>query len=358
MAELVIDIEKLRYNINYISKYIASNNLELVGVLKGIHAFPDIIQEFLKGGIAKIGISRFEIARQAFIHFGVKPMCITLPSIHQTKEVINLFSSSLNSEIETIKALGQTAKERSLTHDIILMVDVGDLREGIMPENICKIVEEILNIKNSGLKINGIGSNWGCCSGLLPDKDNLMILPSLADDIESRFGIEIETVSVGGSILLEWMKHNELPEKMNQIRIGEAIILGNIPTINRIDKDLYQDVFMIKSELLEVKEKPSFPKGETGFNAFGKKLSLKNKGIRKRAIVNFGAVDTNPAEINSVHDNVDIITFNTDYTVIDVSDCQTKFKAGDSMLFSLNYNSLTHSLMSPFTTIKLADKNG
>ena len=352
MAQLIVDIEKLKYNIDYISKYAVAKQLELVGVVKGISAFPEVIEEFSKGGVTKIGISRLETAKWALDNLGLRSICMTLPSIKNSKEIVKMFSLSLNSELEVIKALGKAAQEQSIIHDILLMVDVGDLREGIMPDNVLNIVKEILNIKSSGIKIKGIGANWGCCCGLLPDRDNLMILPSLADDIESKFGIKLDTVSVGGSILLEWMKHNELPEKINQIRIGEAIMLGNIPTINKIEPNLNQNIFLLKGEVLEIKEKPSFPKGEIGFNALGHKLFLEDKGVRKRAIVNIGAVDTNPAEIKSIHKNAEIITFNTDYTIIDVSDCEIAFKPGDTMLFSLNYNSLTQCLMSPFTTIE------
>ncbi|WP_022665977.1 alanine racemase [Desulfospira joergensenii] len=355
MAQLLIDTHKLRHNIKYVLEIADQAQTELVGVLKGVNSFPTLFELFKENGIRRIGVSRMETARKIKEKTGIKPISIALPQISMADEIVALFSSSLNSEIDTIFALGEAASRQSIVHDIILMVDVGDLREGVLPDDVLKTVGQILDRNHPGLALKGIGANWGCGCGLIPDGKNIQVLAGLANDIENRFGLPAQTVSIGGSLLLDWMENNRLPRRINQIRVGEAILLGNIPTINKPHPGLFQDVFRLRGELLEIKEKPSCPSGRAGFNALGKKTPIKDIGIRQRAIVNIGVTDTDVSEIQPLKRGVQVVCSNSDCAILDVTDEMAGYKPGDVLEFSLNYSSLSLCLMSPFIRIKLTN---
>ena len=353
MSDLFIDLFKLRHNINKIREVCLAKKLELIGVVKGCYTFSPIIQAFQKEGIGTLGMSRIQVGIEASVYLNNRPLLITLPSQNEAQSVVRYFRSSLNSEITTIKALAHAAKQQSRHHGIILMVDNGDLREGVRPEKVLETARKIIEINSSHITLEGLGANLGCASGTLPSEENIRLLDELAGDIEKRQGLPIETISIGGSLMFEWLERYPLPPRINQIRAGEIILLGNIPTYNIKHPDLYDDVFILKGEVLEVQEKPSIPPGDTGLDAFGKKQTFKNKGLRKRAILNFGIVDTVPDGLHCRYKNVDIITCNSDYTIADVTDCEVPLKTGDRIEFTMNYNAMVQALLSPFVRIIL-----
>lgn len=353
MSDLLIDLFKLRHNINTMRQICLAHQLELIGVVKGCYTFSPIIQAFQKEGIGTLGMSRIQVGIEASVYLNNRPILITLPSQNEAQSVVRYFQASLNSEVATIKALADAAEQQSRHHGIILMVDTGDLREGVMPEEVLETVRKLVEIKSPNIHLQGLGANLGCASGTLPSEENLNILDQLAVEVERVIGLPIETISVGGSLMFEWIARHRLPSRINQIRAGEIILLGNIPTYNIKHPDLYDDVFLLRGEVLEIQEKPSIPQGDTGLDAFGERKIFKDRGIRKRAILNFGIVDTAPDGLYCKYKNVDIVTSNSDYTIADVTDCSLSLKTGDRIEFTMNYNAMIQSLLSPFVRIIL-----
>lgn len=352
MAELIVNLSKLRHNIRHTYNYCSSKGLELIGVIKGAYAFHPIINEFQEGGIRTIGMSKASLVSRWIEYLAEKPILISLPSLKELDLVTRNFKASLISEIDVIKALAVSAEKNSQTHGIILMVDNGDLREGVMPEDVIGVAQSILTMNNRHLKFLGLGANLGCCSGTLPDSENISQLEELALEIETRLGHRIETVSIGGSVMLDWMEHNELPSRINQIRIGESILLGNIPSVNRKHPDLFDDVFIFRSDILELKEKPSKPPGRQGKDALGHEPRIVDRGIRKRGLLNFGLVDTDPSGLVACAENIEVINYNADYTVVDVTECEQNLRPGHVLEFKMNYRSMLQSFLSPFIKIK------
>jgi len=349
MAQLFIDLGKLNYNIHYVDNLCDQKGLELIAVVKGCFAYMPIIETFQNAGIKIFGISNPSVVIKNLHYMNHRPMMIAVPSARESDIVTRCFKSSLNSEITTIQALGLASDKNNCYHEIILMVDNGDLREGVMPEDVLNTVRKILKIRSKRLKFCGLGANLGCCSGTLPDKQNLNLLQELALDVEKKLGCEIKTVSMGGSVLLEWMKNNDLPSKINQVRMGEAILLGNIPTVNKKHEDLFSDVFTFIGEILEIKEKPSVPSGRQGLDAFGRVPQFKDRGIRRRAILNFGFSSTEPSGLTSRVKGIEIINSNSDYAIADVTDCKERLSVGDILEFDLNYSAMMRVFLSPYT---------
>ena len=348
MPDLIVDLEKLKHNIQYLKSFCDRKRVELVGVVKSCESSLPVIQLFQRSGVASLGISNLLTARELHPHFNERPLLVAIPSAREAGAVVSYCQSSLNSELETIKALAEAAERAEVTHDVLLMIDVGDLREGVMPEDALKTVRKILELGSPHIRVSGIGANLACCSGTLPSSENVSLLHGLALDIEKGLGCPIEKVSLGGSVMLDWMESHSLPARINQLRVGEAILLGTIPGVDKKHKDLLDDAFLFAGTVLEVKTKPSVPVGEVGKDAFGLKPRFEDKGLRKRAIVNLGAIHTTPRCLIPAQDKVQFVNSNSNYSIYDVTDCPQDFRPGDTMEFKLTYSSLVQGLLSPY----------
>ncbi len=358
MEKVSIDLAKLRYNARWTRRFCANRGLELIGVVKGCHGHPAVIDVFQESGIETLGLSRTSVAKAAAPRLRNKPALISFHGTSEACVIPRHFKTSFNSELSSIRALAAAADFSGYDHEIILMVEVGDLREGVMPEDVLGVVRQILEIKSKRLHFGGLGANLGCCSGTLPDSRNLMLLQELAIDIETRLGQEVRTVSVGGTILMDWLEKNKAPSKINQIRIGEAILMGANQTADKSIDYLYSDVFTLKGEILELKEKPSKPAGSQGLDAFGRVPVFKDRGIRKRAIVNFGVLDTDPSAVIPRDKNIEIINSNSEYTIIDVTGCEPPLRKGDILEFDMGYGAMARAFISPYVDIRVLDTEG
>ena len=351
MAELVIDISKLRHNIHYVRNYCEAKQLELVVVLKGAFSVSAVIQEFLLAGVHTFGISDLMMAKKCSQYQMNTPVFIKLPSIREAPAVVQYCGASVNSELRVVQALARAAREKATSHGIILMVDLGDQREGVMPEETLSTVEAILDAGKENLDFLGIGTNLGCCAGALPEDSMIRVLDELALEIERRFGAGPRVVSVGGSVMLDWMQHHELPRRVNQIRLGEVMLLGNIPGVNEKHANLHDDVFIFRTDVLEVKDKLIQKPVCQGKDALGYDPKITCSGIRKRALLNFGISNTDPSGLETELANCEIVAYNSNYTIVDCSDCDTDLKPGDVLEFKMNYRSLLQSCISPFVTV-------
>ncbi|MBC8440575.1 MAG: alanine racemase [Deltaproteobacteria bacterium] len=357
MAQLTIDIKKLKHNIQFLVQHCNNFGLKITGILKGSGLNPIIIHEMISNGIDNVGFSNLPVNNTYEKVFPQKPVFISLPSIHNLSNIIQYFGTSFNSEISVIKKINEVLIEEDRSHNIILMVDTGDLREGVLPENVVDIVKQIHEIKNLRLDFSGIGANLGCCAGMIPNEQNINILQELAIQIETQLSLPVKTISIGGSVMLDWLETSRLPDKINQIRLGEAIFLGNIPTIDKKHKDLHDDVLIFRSDVLETSEKRIDQPKNIGKNAFGYKPEFLHTGVRKRAIMNFGICDTYPEGLQPVGDGLEIVCVNSNYTIIDFTNSREDLKPGDFVEFKMNYMSMHQSFISPFTSIIYKQKS-
>ena len=353
MAELIVNLSKLRHNIHVVQQLCARKGIELMAVAKGCSGFPPLLRTFQECGVASIGFSRVADASEVAPYLSDRLCFISLPSPGLSEVIVRYFGSSLHSEMVTIRALADAAERHSLVHGIILMVDIGDLREGVMPEDVVPAVRSVLELKSPFIDFLGIGATLGCCSGTLPDDQNLWLLQELALDIERRIGCRVKTVSVGGSIIIPWIENGSLPSRVNQVRIGEAILLGNIPTIDQRHGALSQGVFVLRGTVLEAKVKPSRPQSRQGRDVCGQQLILADLGPRLRCILDFGIIDTYPWGLIPVSDGLELVNSNSDYTIMDATAVKRELRPGDKVDFCLNYHALVRAFQARHLEVTL-----
>lgn len=350
MGQLIVDMEKLKHNIRYLIEFCRKRDIEMAGILKGPGFNQHIIQEFLSNGVDTIGFGRLPLDGGSIDFSGKNTVFISLPSMQDIERIVQVFDVSYHSQLFAIKHLNDHLIDQNRFHKIVLMVDTGDLREGVLPEDVLCFVRKIHEIKNKKFKFSGIAANLGCCAGILPTRENLAIMQELTLDIEAMLGIHLETVSMGGSLMVDWMKNQTLPKRINQLRLGEAVFLGHISTYDYKHASLHDDVLIFKSDVLETSEKKIHPPANPGKNALGVKAEFTHTGIRKRAILNFGVSDTYPEGLTPIDESLKIVSVNSNYTIVDFTDSRQDLKLGDFVEFKMNYHAMLQCFVSPFTS--------
>jgi predicted amino acid racemase len=333
--------------------YCEKNGIEVMGITKGVCAFEPVVKTMLDGGVKKLGDSRLQnikVLREAGI--SVPIYLIRIPMLSEVRDVVHLADGSLNSEIEVVKALSQETRALGRTHKVILMVDVGDLREGIMPEEVLEVVEQIISLE--GIEFEGLGTNVGCYGGVLPSFENTKLLVDLAADIGKKYGIKVKTLSGGSTATLALLEKGNLPPGVNQFRVGEAILLGT-DTINcRKVPGTLQSTMKLKTEVIEVKVKPSYPIGEVGRDAFGNVPVFEDKGPMKRVIVALGKQDCRVEGLIPLDKSMEILGASSDHLLIDVTK-SGDIKVGDIIEFDLSYGAMLSLMTSRYVDKVIID---
>jgi len=336
---LEIDLDKIADNTSRVVNICRKKGIDVLGVTKGFSADHQIVEAMRTGGIEGLADARMEnIVELRNRKFHDPITLLRIPRLSNVENVVRYADASINSEIEVIEALAAAANGLGKIHDIILMVDVGDLREGIMQENVLGTVERVHNL--SGVSVVGLGTNMGCFGGVLPSVDNLNLLVELKDLVEKYTGNRLNILSGGGTSTLLLVENNMIPEGINQLRIGEGILLGTDTTNNRKIPWLYHDAFLLRAEVIEVKEKPSMPIGEIGMDAFGNIPHFVDTGIRKRAILALGKQDVYIEGMYPLDKSYKILGASSDHTIIDITEGHNGIKVGDEIEFGLTYAGL------------------
>lgn len=244
-------------------------------------------------------------------------------------------------------------KKQNKIHKILLMIDLGDLREGIFFKNedeVYETVEEILKLQN--IELFGLGVNLTCYGAVIPKNDNLSILVDIGRKIEKKFNIKLQMISGGNSSSIYLIGNKELPEGINNLRVGEAFLLGGETAYSQPLDGFYDDAFTIEAEIIELKEKQSVPIGETGVDAFGNKPVYEDRGIIKRAIIAVGRQDVDPDALHPIDSKIDILGASSDHLILDLSKSDRQYKVGDVINFKLSYSSLLKATTSGYVSRK------
>ncbi|MFA5523553.1 MAG: ornithine racemase Orr [Tissierellales bacterium] len=342
-----ITLDKLRHNAKRLIGLCNKNGIKVAAVTKVFCGMPEIAKILVESGASVLADSRIEnLKRMQSIE--VPKLLLRLPMISQANQVVEFADISLNSELETIKSLSQMAIDKLKVHNIILMIDLGDLREGIIDEEeVLSTVREILKLE--GINLLGIGTNLTCYGGVIPKQENLRHLVSLREKIEKEFTLKLEVVSGGNSSSLYLLEGEVgIPKGINQLRLGESIVLGRETAYGDIIHDTYEDCFRLVVEIIEIKHKPSMPIGEIGMDAFGNKPVFQDKGIRKRAICAVGKQDVSIENIVPEDKKITIFGGSSDHLIIDVTDSLKNYKVGSKVYFKLNYGGILSTSTSEY----------
>ena len=264
----------------------------------------------------------------------------------ELKELVEYVDISLNSELETIKQINVEASLANKIHKIILMFDLGDLREGII--NRKEFIETacFIESKLDHIHLYGIGTNLGCYGSIKPTNSNLNRLIEIAKEIESQINRELDVISGGSTTSYSLVINDQIPKRINHLRIGEGMLLAkDLDQFWGLDmSSFFQDSFILNAQIVELKDKPSFPTGEKIIDTFGNVPIYKDIGIRKRAILAIGNQDFgfHHDKLIPVDNNITIIGGSFDHLIIDLQECKNSYQIGDIIAFELFYPSMVY----------------
>ena len=333
---LIIDKKKFRHNLRTMLDKAHENGLSVMAVSKVFCADTNLVDIMIEEEVDYIADSRIQNLKE--IPPVLPKVLLRLPMYSEAAMVVQYSDISLNSELEVIQELNNQAYHQNKKHGVIIMIDLGDLREGIFDEKeLYYVIKETLELEYIELK--GIGVNLTCYGGVIPTPEILEKLVNYKTEIEKKFDIKLEIISGGNSSNIELMLEGKIPFGINNIRLGEAIVLGRETAYGNGIEGLYNDVFALEAEVIEVKQKPSMPIGEIGMNAFGKTPEFEDKGNILRAIIGIGKQDVDHNELIPV-DTITALGSSSDHIILDVTDGYNSYNIGDPVLFNLTYGSV------------------
>lgn len=349
---LVMDIEKLRSNIDAVAEIASGRGgCSLMIVTKALCADEKIVGMIAAHpAVSYIADSRIQnIKKNSDIirAEGKESVLLRLPMASEIEDVVKYADISFNSELATVEMLDEEAGRQGRIHKVVLMVDVGDLREGIFFKNEEEILETARRINDmKNVELFGLGVNLTCYGAIIPKYDNLSTLCGIAEKIEAAVGVKLSMISGGNSSSIYLVDKGELPERINNLRLGEAFLLGNDTAYGTRLPGTADDAITVEAQIIELKEKPSLPIGEVGVDAFGQKPYYEDRGIIKRAILAIGQQDMDRDSMYPVDDRIDVLGASSDHMLLDVT--KADYKVGDIVTFKLGYGSVLKAATSPY----------
>lgn len=349
---LTIALDKIAHNARTITGLCRDHGITVTGVTKGVCGQPQIAMAMLRGGVGGIGESRLEnIARLRAAGVGAPMMQLRLPPLSGAGEIVAGTDISLNSELSVLAALSEAAQSRGRVHEVIVMVDLGDLREGVMPGALPELVEKALRLP--GIRIVGLGTNLTCLSGVVPSADNMARLVDLAETVERDFGAPLRWISGVNSSGLDLIAAGRMPGRVNHARIGEAILLGHETIHRKAWPDTFQDAFVLHAEILELQVKTPAPPGLRGQDAFGRTPAAEDRGTRLRALLNIGRADLGAGALAPLDPGISVLGTSSDYLAVEVGDAAGALRVGGELRFVPNYGALLAAMTSEYVKKRL-----
>jgi len=348
-----IDLQKIYENSRRALASCRAHGVEPVGVTKVCCAEPAVAETMVQAGFTMLADSRLDNLER-IAHINVPKMLLRLPMVSEAERAVQLADVSLISEKRTAEALSAAAMRQNKQHGVILMMELGDLREGCADE---AAVFELakLCISLEGLDLQGIGGNLICYGGAMPSVENQGQLITLRDRLENQLGIKLPVVSGGNSAVENIMTRGKLPNGVNQLRIG-AMIHAGIGLMDEPIKGYHTDAYVIHAEVIERNRKPTMPYGELGTDAFGQKRDWIDYGEIERAIVAIGRADCDLESLTPVDAGVKVLGASSDHLIVDLSRSKQKYMVGDKVSFYAGYVSILRACMSRYVKVNFKNR--
>ena len=355
MAFIEMDAEKLKYNYEFLDNLFKINNIKWAVVSKVLCGNKLFLTELLKLGIKQICDSRLtNLKNIKLINDKIETIYIKPPSKGEIANIVKFADISVNTEISTIKALSKAAKKLKKVHKIFIMIEMGELREGVLRNEFIQFYEKVFKLEN--IEVVGIGTNFSCLYGVLPNADKLIQLSLYEQLIEAKFDRIITFVSGGSSVVIPLILSNILPKGINHFRVGETLFLGTDLYHDKLIDGMEYDIFKLYAEIIELTEKPIIPSGELGTNVEGKGFEFNINEIGEqsyRAIVNLGLLDVDEKHIWPSDKTIEFVGASSDMIVIDLKNNPNNYKVGDLLEFKMDYMGILRLMNSKYIEKKV-----
>lgn len=339
MAYLTLNKTKLRTNFEFLKKLFDGKSISWGVVSKLLCGNRTFLQELINLGVREIHDSRISnLAMVKKINPDVQTVYIKPVSKRNVGKMVEFADVSLNSELDTIHWISEEAVRQEKKHKIIIMVETGDLREGVMGEQLVEFYSQIFQLPN--IEVIGLGTNLNCLNGVMPSTDKLIQLSLYKQIIELKFNKKIPWVSAGTSVTIPLILNHQLPLGINHFRVGETLYFGLDLFEEKIIDGMKGDVFELHAEIIEMQEKPMLPVGNLAANPQGEIAEIDTELYGKssfRAILDIGLLDVDPKYLIPKDQSFEILGASSDMIIINLGENPEEYKVGDTLNFELKY---------------------
>ncbi len=355
MAYLTFDTDKLQHNHQFLDEIFQEHNIQWDVVTKMLCGNDIYLEQVKDLGFQTFHDARLHNLKAIKNQFpGIKTGLIKIPPPDRIPDTVRYADLSLNTELPTLKALSREALKQDKQHEVIVMVELGDLREGVMPDDLVDFVKEGRQL--SGINITGLGVSLNCLHGVLPTKEKLQELIDHRDRLEKELDIELPVVSGGSSVMIPLFFEDQIPEGITHFRVGETLYFGNNLITGEPIEGMKQNSIRLHGSIIELKKKPLVPWGELGMNVMGEEKEfdedLKGKSSY-RAIMDVGQIDVSPQFLTPIDDTLDIIGASSDMMVVNLHDNPNNYQIGDYITWDIDYIGTVQLMNSPYVDKKL-----
>jgi predicted amino acid racemase len=355
MAYIELNRKKLQHNYTFLNSLFSENDIKWGIVTKLLCGNDTYLKEVIDLGITQVCDSRVSNLKAVKkIHPEIETVFIKPPAKRSLDGVVEYADISFNTEYDTIKRLSTIAGKKKKVHKVIIMIEMGDLREGVMREEFMEFYAKVFELPN--IEVVGIGTNLNCLSGVLPNQDKLIQLSLYEQLIESKFNKNIPFVSGGSSVTIPLIFKKLLPTGITHFRVGETLFFGNDLYHNTTIPNMESHIFRLFAEIIELSEKPMVPEGEMGVNVAGHTVEIDESNYGKtsyRAILDLGLLDVDEKHIYPVDNEIASVGASSDMIVMDLGDNENNYKLGDLIEFELDYLGVLSVLNSSYIDKKV-----
>jgi ornithine racemase len=355
MAFITLERKKLRDNYEQLDALFNEKDIDWAVVSKILCGHKEYLTEVINLGVKQICDSRASNLKMIKeINPEIETIYIKPPPKRTLKTVVKYADISINTEFRTIKLLSEEAGRQGKVHKVIIMIELGELREGVMRDDLIEFYKRVFKLPN--IQIVGLGANLTCLTGVLPNDDKLIQLSLYEQLIEAKFDREIPYVSGGSSVTIPLIFENSLPKGINHFRIGETLFMGTDVYHDSTYENMHNDVFKLYAEIIELIEKPMIPTGEMGTNVTGHNFDFKEEDRGEtsyRAIIDLGLLDVDEKHIFLVDESIEFVGASSDMIVVDLGANTKKRKVGDLLEFRMNYMGALRVLNSKYIDKKI-----
>ena len=360
MAELHIHTDRIIGNIEKITELMAKQGATWTLISKVLCGHKEALRRILAhpavDALHSIGDSRLsslEVIRS--LRPDIQTMYIKPVPQNLVSSIVQLADISLISSLRTLELLNDAAGLIGRTHKVIVMIELGELREGIVHDDIVAFYRRAFAMEH--IEVIGIGTNLGCMHGIEPTYDKMIQLSLYRQLIEEKFQRSLPIISGGSSITLPLVGSRKLPSSMNHFRIGEAVFLGTSPLDNSRYRNLSTSVFEYTANIVELEEKSSVPDGIINDAAIGHVAEAGTEedpgATHCRAIADFGLLDVDVNDLVPKDSRVHFAGTTSDVTVFEIAEHSDahgagRYHVGDTLRFTPSYMGAARLMNSKF----------
>jgi ornithine racemase len=357
MAYLTLNRTKLKDNFELLKRMFEESDISWGVVSKLLCGNRKFLEELINLGVKEIHDSRISnLAKIKEINPEIQTVYVKPVSKRNIAKMVKYADVSLNSELTTIKWISDEAVKQGKIHKIIIMVETGDLREGVMGDYLLDFYAQIFELPN--IEIIGLGTNLNCLNGVMPSTDKLIQLSLYKQIIELKFNKKIPWVSAGTSVTIPLMLHKQLPKGINHFRVGETLYFGVDLFEEKIIEGMHGDVFELNAEIIEMQEKPLLPSGTLASNPQGEVIEIDQQLYGKssfRAILDIGLLDVDPKYLIPDDGEFEILGASSDMLILNLGTNPKGYKVGDVIKFHLKYMGALGILNSSYVDKVISD---